>query len=194
MEEKLDRLYKECVKELKNIGIDINNTNVIGNIDMKIARRNCKRYGCCKQEEPDVSTKSITKRGRSIIVKYDVFKKHHIEISKWVLELDDKIIKNTIMHELIHCMPYCSNHGAKFKMYAKYINEKLGYDISTVGNKRLDYEKSNLKYDETKYTNYKYKVVCKKCGQEFYRQRIKSNFTRKYKCGKCGGKFQIFEL
>ena len=194
MEEKLDRLYKECVKELKNIGIDINNTNVIGNIDIKIARRNCKRYGCCKQEEPDVSTKSITKRGRSIIVKYDVFKKHHIEISKWVLELDDKIIKNTIMHELIHCMPYCSNHGAKFKMYAKYINEKLGYDISTVGNKKLDYEKSNLKYDETKHTNYKYKVVCKKCGQEFFRQRIKSNFTRKYKCGKCGGKFQIFEL
>ncbi len=48
------------------------------------------------------------------------------------MELDEEIIKNTIMHELIHCMPYCNNHGKKFKEYAKYINKNLGYDISRV--------------------------------------------------------------
>ena len=29
-------------------------------------------------------------------------------------------IKNTIMHEIIHCFPYCNNHGSEFKKYAKY--------------------------------------------------------------------------
>ncbi len=48
------------------------------------------------------------------------------------MQLDKNIIKNTIMHELIHCMPYCNNHGAEFKKYARYINEKLGYNISRV--------------------------------------------------------------
>lgn len=105
------------------------------------------------------------------------------------MELDEKIIKNTIMHEIIHCFPYCNNHGSEFKKYAKYINEKLGYDISRVGNKKEDYQKSNIEYKET--TKYKYKIICEKCGQTFYRQRLMKNLTRKYRCGKCGGKFTI---
>ena len=48
--------------------------------------------------------------GRIKVVKYERFNKHHIEISKWVMELENNVIKNTIMHELIHCMPYCNNH------------------------------------------------------------------------------------
>lgn len=48
------------------------------------------------------------------------------------MQLNKSIIKNTIMHEIIHCMPYCNNHGKEFKKYAKYINKNLGYDISRV--------------------------------------------------------------
>ena len=72
------------------------------------------------------------KFGRHKLIKYGRCNKHHIEISPWVMQLDKNIIKNTIMHELIHCMPYCNNHGAEFKKYARYINEKLGYNISRV--------------------------------------------------------------
>ena len=93
----------------------------IGEIDIKIAPRVAKRYGCCKQEDPIKKYYHKIKVGRKVYIKYDVFKKHHIEISKWVMELDKKIIKNTIMHEIIHCFPFCSNHGKQFKMYAKYI-------------------------------------------------------------------------
>lgn len=50
--------------------------------------------------------------------------------------INDGIIKNTIMHELIHCIPFCNDHGIEFKKYANYINEKLGYNISRVGNKK----------------------------------------------------------
>lgn len=108
------------------------------------------------------------------------------------MELDDQIIKNTIIHELIHCFPYCNNHGVEFKKYAKFINEKLGYDIARTGNKKQDFENSNVEYKEAEH--YNYKVVCNGCGQEFYRKRLQKNFTRKYRCAKCEGKFKVISL
>ena len=191
MEEKLEQLYSECIKELKTIGIDILNNTEIGEIYISIAKRNTKRYGCCKQEEPDADTKYIEKRGRKKYIKYVKFKKHHIEISKWVLELEDQIVKNTIIHEIIHCFPNCNNHGKYFKNYANYINRKLGYDLSRVGNKELDFKKSNLEYKEE--TNYKYKIFCAKCGQTFFRQRFNKNLIKHYRC-KCGGNLHFSNM
>ena len=189
MQEKLEKVYRQCVEELKRIGIDINETKKIGTIDISISKRNNKRYGCCKQEEPDTKTKYIEKVGRRKIIKYEKFNKHHIEISPWVLELDEEIIKNTIMHEIIHCLPNCNNHGEHFKKYAKYINDKLGYNISRVGNKKEDYQKSKIEYKEKEQFNYH--IQCTNCGQSFYRKRLNRNFTRKYRCGKCGSGFKI---
>ena len=180
MEEKLNRLYRECIKELNMVGIDILDERHYGKIDIAIAKRNNKRY------------KVVSRRGRRKTIRYERFNRHHIEISKWVLELEDNIIKNTIIHELIHCIPYCNNHGLEFKKYAKLINNAYGYDISRVGDKKKDYEKSNLEYSEGQ--KYNYKVVCKGCDQEFYRQRINKEFTKKYVCGKCKSKFEIICL
>lgn len=190
MEEKLKKIYDECIKELKSIGINIENNKEIGNIDIKISSRATKRYGCCKQENPDKTYFDKIKIGRRRYIKYNIFKMHHIEISKWVMDLDDKIIKNTIMHEIIHCFPYCNDHGKKFKEYANYINIKLGYNISRVGDKKADYEKSNLEYNEEE-EDYKYKIICKNCGQIYYRKRIPKNLTEKYRCSKCNGKLDF---
>lgn len=192
MEEKLNRLYKDVISELKDIGIIIENNPEIGQIDIKLSKRNNKRYGACKQEEPDESTRYIEKNGRRKIIKFAKYKKHHIEISPWVMELEDSIIKNTIIHELIHCMPYCNNHGEVFKKYANTINQSLGYDISRVGNKVEDYKKSNMEYKEER--KYNYKIECQKCGQTVYRQRYNKSFTKKYRCGKCGGKFDVYRI
>ena len=190
MKEKLERLYNECVEKLKSININIIENHKIGEIDIKLAKRNSKRYGCCKQEKPDQSCYHIEKRGNNMILKYDKFYEHHIEISEWVMDLDDSIIKNTIIHEIIHCFPGCNNHGKTFKNYASYINEKLGYNISRLGNKEMDYKRSNLDF-ENEANNYKYKIVCQKCGEKFYRKRLHKNLIKKYRCGKCGGKLQI---
>ncbi len=190
MEEKLRTLYNECISELKSINIDIENESVVGKIDIDFAKRKSKRYGCCKQEEPDRHCFHYVKRGFRKYKVYDRFKVHHIEISKWVMDLDDSIIKNTIMHEIIHCLPECNNHGEVFKKYANYINTNLDYNISRVGNKKQDYEKSNVDYEEER-PEYKYQIICQGCGQTFYRQRLQRNFTRKYRCGKCNGKFEV---
>lgn len=190
MKIKLDKLYRECVDELKNIGIDILDESKFGKIEISISKRNNKRYGCCKQEKPDINYIVIKKMGRRKVLSYEKFNEHYIEISPWVLELEDVIIKNTIMHELIHCIPYCNNHSMEFKKYAKIINNAYGYNISRLGNKKNDFEKSNIEFNENE--NYKYKIVCKKCKQEFYRKRLARYFKIRYRCAKCGGKFEIF--
>lgn len=135
-EDKLNKLYQQCINELESIGIHIQESKDIGKVEIHISKRNNKRYGVCKQEEPDTSTMYVEKIGRRKVIKYLKYKKHTIEISPWVMELDDSIIKNTIMHEIIHCLPNCNNHGKIFKQYAKYINQKLGYDISRVRKQR----------------------------------------------------------
>lgn len=190
METKLQNLFKECKEELNNIGIDLNNEN-IGSISINIAKRNCKRYGCCKQEDPVKSTRYVEKVGRKRYIKYARFNKHTIEISKWVMELNSDIIKNTIMHEIIHCMPGCNNHGEEFKKYANFINYKLGYNISRLGDKKLDLEQSNIQVVENEKFNYK--IECSECGYNFFRKRLNCNFARKYRCGKCSGRFVVYK-
>lgn len=194
LEEKLNRLYKECINDLKSIGLDIKAKKCdVGEIDIGISKRNNKRYGCCRQEEPDLNYKHTEKKGYKRIIKYEKFNKHHIEISRWVLELDDNIIKNTIIHEIIHCFPYCNNHGEKFKEYANIINNNLGYKISRVGNKEEDYKRSGIKINMPE-EDFNYKIICTKCGQEFYRKRLKRNLIKKYRCGICNGKLISVEL
>lgn len=192
MDEKLIKLYNECLNELKSIGIDMENSEKIGKINIALAKRKAKRYGCCKQSKPVNTCYHIEYRNYRRIKIYDIFMRHDIEISRWVLDLDDDIIKNTIMHELIHCLPYCNNHGKEFKKYAKLINEKLGYEIQRLGNKEKDYEKSNASFENEKII-YKYKIRCKNCGIIFFRQRLKKNFIRDYRCGKCKGKLELIE-
>ncbi len=190
-EQILSTLYQQCLTELSTIGINMKNKEIIGNIDIKLTKRANKRYGCCKQENPDKRYKTITKRGHHKIIKYERFQNHHIEISSWVMQLNDNIIKNTIMHELIHCIPFCNNHGQEFKKYANYINQRLGYHITTKGNVQEDYKASQLEYVEV--NNYKYKIVCQNCGQIIYRKRFNQNLIKKYRCGKCKGKLELIE-
>ena len=76
MEEKLEQLYKECLEELKKVGLDLENEKEYGKIDIKIAKRNAKRYGCCKQEAPDKSSE-FWQNGK---LQYGKFNIHHIEI------------------------------------------------------------------------------------------------------------------
>jgi predicted RNA-binding Zn-ribbon protein involved in translation (DUF1610 family) len=191
MEEKLNKLYNKCINELKSIGINVLDEKNIGNIEIKLSKRNNKRYGCCRQEEPDRKSRFYERIGTKKYLRYAKYNKHTIEISKWVMELDEKIIKNTIMHEIIHCFPLCNNHGEQFKKYAKYINKNLEYDISRLGNKVEDYKKSNIEINETIKVNYK--IICKKCNQTVYRQRLTKNFIEKYRCGKCGGEFIVYK-
>ncbi len=61
MDEKLQKLYQECIQEMENIGIQIIDNKDVGQIEIKLSKRNNKRYGACKQLEPDKTTMYIEK-------------------------------------------------------------------------------------------------------------------------------------
>jgi hypothetical protein len=81
MENKLNILLLECVNELNKIGINILDEKQYGKIDISISKRKNKRYGCCRQEQPDENYKTIKKIGRRKIIKYEKYNMHYIEIS-----------------------------------------------------------------------------------------------------------------
>lgn len=192
MEEKLNLLYKRCLDELKSIGIISDEKIALIRISLSNSRSK-KMYGCCITSNPDVSSRYIEKRGKRKYIKYGKYGFYNIMINKWAMSLNDDIIKNTIMHELVHTLPYANNHGTEFKKYSAYINEKLGYNVSRLGNKKEDFIKSNLEYDDKKEENYKYNIICVKCGTEYKRKRISKDFFKKYRCSKCLGKLKMVD-
>ena len=96
--------------------------------------------------------------------------------------INEKDIRNTLMHEILHTIDGCFNHGNKFISCGNLINDcYYGYNI-----KRCNCV-------EKKEVEYKYRAVCNGCGQEIKRMK-RSNFIKymeHYKCGKCDGKFQL---
>lgn len=114
-----------------------------------------------------------------------------INVSERLLkdDIDDQIALDTIMHELLHTVPGCFNHGEKWKVYAKYINQKLPqYNITRV----VKDGETGLTI-EHKQPVYKYILRCTKCGQEIKRQKASKIITnyKRYRCGRCGGRLEL---
>lgn len=66
-------------------------------------------------------------------------------------------IHDTIMHEVIHSIDGCMNHGRNFKKISEDVNQKLGYHISRTTT------------DNTYYANFlnnkQYIIYCKGCNK-----------------------------
>lgn len=155
-------IANECINELSSIGIKVGTIT-----DFTVDTRSKRRNGC------------TTRNNRTNTYKISIAKKLLVD------EISDFPARNTMIHELLHTLPNCMNHGAIWKRYAKTVNEKLGYNVSRCGN----YEE----YGVAQYTppKPKYAFVCNDCGQVIQRTR-KSKFTEHYtlyRCGCCGGKF-----
>ena len=165
-------LYKyahECMTELDSIGINYNK-----NVSFTINTKALRRLGLCTLHKNTYS----------------------IQISSILLDEENPVmaLKNTIMHELLHTVPDCMNHGALWQCLANRVNKTLGYTVSRVADyKTLGIVKNNLK--ETAGQN-AYVFKCEKCDQKIIRYR-NSKFVRhynEYRCGICGGVFTPCDL
>ena len=106
-----------------------------------------------------------------------------IKLSKYLLECDKQLIKDTIAHELIHTCNGCFNHGYSFKSLMYKINKELGYNV-VIKNRDKSFSE---KFD------HKYKLTCTKCGKVFYRNRL-PKYRDFLKHGFCNGLLQIEQL
>lgn len=102
-------------------------------------------------------------------------------------------IKNTLMHELIHSIKGCMNHGKKFQLIATEVNRKYSeYNIGTHATK-TNY--TNIYRKELKkHRNYKYLVKCQNCNEEWRFKReteltktLKQDpLSQRFRCPYCG--------
>lgn len=155
-----NELLQKGIKQVKAAGIEP------GNIDPKIVinSRAKTRFGLCRKTPG----------------KYD----YQIEINNQLLEADKKKAMNTMVHEILHTVRGCMNHGSTWARHANTMNVKFGYDISRTSS----YEKLGIEAPKAKFT-----VKCKGCGMEIHRHRKSKliTHTNLYRCGACNGKLVL---
>lgn len=111
--------------------------------------------------------------------------KYIISLNNKMLKCSEQDIKNTLLHELIHTIDGCFNHGDRFKYYAEKVNQKYGYHIARTNS--VKGFKEQIKY--------KYAIKCTQCGktQKFIKKSNVVKYPSLYIC-KCGGKLESIAL
>ena len=104
-------LIKECIVKLDALNVPISKDILFK------TNTGFSRFGFCKK----------TPRGETAFV---------IAINKWFE--DDLGLIETIMHELVHTVDGCYNHGAKFHKIAEMINQEYNLNITVVGHYKLN--------------------------------------------------------
>lgn len=161
----LKETSKRCIEIMEELDIPI-----AQNVYFIINSRAKSRYGQCRR-----------------IHSWD--NEFEIQVSDMVLdkEVPIKSLETVILHELLHTVEGCMNHGAKWKMLANKINKAYGYEIERTSNR----EKLGIK-EPRKPRVVNYKLECNCCGQVITRTR-KSDLIQNYllyNCGRCNGSFK----
>lgn len=159
----LNVMLHDAIVMLEDIGIEIGQIDRIVHLNDRT-----KSFGICKREN-------------------GIFT---IYISRYFKDNDYKEVMNTLLHELLHTVEGCFNHGNKWSSLANNVNKEYNYNISRTS----DYVMNNITEDIKKQL-YKYKIICKDCNQTILRQK-KSNLVKypeNYRCGKCKGKFKVIK-
>lgn len=165
--------------EMFNYGLEVVEACGIeyGNIvDVSINTRAKSRFGQCRYNR--------------------VMGTYTINISKFILDddIDDKAVMETIIHEILHTVEGCMNHGKKWKSLGKIVEQKFGYCITRTSdyNKFSDNLEKKMEVERaTKKSNYVFK--CAGCGQIIRREKMSKfvKYYQHYKCGICGSNFQF---
>ena len=155
-QEEIDRLLARVIAQARAVNIPVSDRICP---QVRLNRRARTRFGCC-----------IRQNGGYII-----------ELSaRLAREGSEDAILQVLAHEALHTCYGCSNHGARWKGYARRMNAAYGYDIS-----RTDkFEDLGLEDDRP----VRYRVVCTQCGRRIPRMKRSPlvDHPERYRC-QCGG-------
>lgn len=162
----------ECREELKKIGIDVPDAMV------GPSYRSTRSYGKC--------TYHRSRRGSgSLVIRFN--EKLYDGTCK-----SDLPLRNTIIHELLHCVDPSDQHGKVWKALAAKVNRYYPkYDIARMN----DYSKYGLDISKPIKIEKCYVLQCKKCGRKFIRQRYCKVVRNCYdfRCGACKGDLALIQ-
>ena len=148
----IQMIYNDCIEDCYAIGIYPNTTR-----NLVVNNRAKSRWG--------QATISRNRYGEITVKK--------IEISSRLMrdDVDDYPSRNTMMHEILHCVDGTDGHTGKWKRIAEEINNAYPdkYHITRCS----DY--SDYIRAEESHEDYKYVVYCPCCGAKwFYRRKSKT--------------------
>jgi len=159
----LNHLLAECKQELDALKIPY---GIISEICVNTTAK--KRYGQCRLL-PD--------------------KTFSIQISELLLadSISKQAVKHTIIHELLHSVPGCMNHKAKWVKMATKVNKAYGYQIRRISS----LEERGISSEEILLPSAKpkYQLQCVNCSHTFnyYRWCETLAHYKNYHCTRCGG-------
>lgn len=172
-------LVEQTLDEFKKLGFDV--TTKSSDYSLVFNNRAFKRFGRCE-----------SKIGGKYIIQINEF---HNKLSP------KEAVMNTFIHELLHSLPKCLNHGEIWKRYANKYNSVYGTTISRTsqrkGNYKLFAEEMEKRKGNTQHKNHsvysdgKHKVTCSKCDTSWYYERagkiVKLAMqNKKLNCPYCG--------
>ncbi len=153
----LEKTVRLCMAQLRSIGIQCGTVRC-----WKINTRAKNRWGQCKCAAPGI---------------------YEISIAACLLEdaAPEQALRDTVVHELLHTVPGCMNHGKAWKQLAAQVNRSLpGYRIRRLTPRE---EKGAAQIPASPYL-----LECTGCGLQIPRQRMCKAVQEpgRYRCGKCG--------
>ena len=106
-----------------------------------------------------------------------------IQVSQRLLD-QPELLRNTLLHELLHTCYGCQNHGKRWKAYAQKVGQALGVDIRRTA--LVEESWVPLRREEVKYL-----LRCQSCGRVIPRRRRSKavEHPERYRCA-CGGKLE----
>lgn len=165
----LREALRECIKELESAKVPFQKEKIT---HVVLNGRLSRSLGRCKRKKGTIVSETFS-----------------IDISRKMLTVDKKHLKNTIIHELIHTVNGCFNHGDTWKKWGSVMNKKFGYNIQRL----TDPTRIGLNPHVPVRHTAKYVIVCNSCGNKTERTRA-SKVTRNpeyYRCGRCKGEISV---
>lgn len=103
-------------------------------------------------------------------------------------EMGIKCLEESIIHEYIHTLRGCWNHGPKFQYWCDVLNHMYGFNLkATTPSSEYGLSTAEIK-KESKYT-----MICKKCGHTYSYMKKPRYAISDYYCTKCGCKHLILQ-
>ena len=160
-----DRLLNECIEECKSAGVPL--CRILPSV--KISR-------------------STTKFGS-----YDT-KTGQVFVSEIIFKLSEYVIKNVMIHELIHSVPGAANHGKTFKRWADIMNSR-GWIIEPHSDLRRLAELSGKRMEDLALPETVF-IACRICGDYVLKKENSATlrFTGRHRCGKCDGGLDVISV
>ncbi len=165
-EMRLNRLLGETIELLNGMNVPVKKQLINPMVEIKSG--STIQFGYCRKINSGFTTEKYT---------------YTIGIASYMLSAEDEALKRLLIHELLHTLPNCMNHGRTWKQYAEYVSRKSRVTIKRTGC-LADY---GINIGSVENIG-NYAVKCKKCGRITPRHKKSSLITNtaRYRCN-CGG-------